>query len=315
LTGADPAQAPGHRGDSRLERLWDPATDLPTDPEAPAPSRQDVRGGRLPAGLGDRYGGDLRVALRSDRPTVIANFVSTIDGVVAFDTDGSTGGGEVSGFADSDRFVMGLLRAMADAVLVGAGTVRAAPTHEWTPRRVQPSAAGLFAAWRDSMGIASPQPTTIVATASGSLDPKHPGLSAPDVPVILATTESGAARLRAAGPASNARIEIAASAGPIAATALVEIAARSGARLVLCEGGPHLIGDLLAAGLLDELFLTLAPQLAGRDDATHRLALVEGTAFEIATAPWAELGSVRRSGDHLFLRYRIGGPISSRKPA
>jgi riboflavin biosynthesis pyrimidine reductase len=269
----------------------------------------------LPAGLGDRYDGDLRVALRPDRPTVIANFVSTIDGVVAFDTDGSTGGGEVSGFADADRFVMGLLRAMADAVLVGAGTVRAAPTHEWTPRRVQPGSAGLYAAWRDVMGIASLQPTTIVATASGSLDPKHPGLSAPDVPVILATTESGAARLRAAGPASNARIEIAGSGGQIAATALVEIAARSGARLVLCEGGPHVIGDLLAAGLLDELFLTLAPQLAGRDDATHRLALVEGTAFEIATAPWAELGSVRRSGDHLFLRYRIGGPVSSRGPA
>jgi len=42
---------------------------------------------------------------------------------------------------------------------------------------------------------------------------------------------------------------------------------------------------------------------------------VEGTAFEIATAPWAELGSVRRSGNHLFLRYRIGGPVSSRGPA
>jgi len=305
LTGADPAESPGHRGDSRLERLWDPAT----DPAAPAPSRPDVRGDRLPSGLGDRYDGDLRVALRPDRPTVIANFVSTIDGAVAFDTDGSTGGGEVSGFADADRFVMGLLRAMADVVLVGAGTVRAAPTHEWTPRRVQPGSAGLYAAWREAMGI-SLQPTTIVATASGSLDPKHPGLSAPDVPVILATTESGAARLRAAGLASNARIEVAASGGPIAATALVEIAARSGARLVLCEGGPHLIGDLLAAGLLDELFLTLAPQLAGRDDATHRLALVEGTAFEIATAPWAELGSVRRSGNHLFLRYRIGGPAS-----
>ena len=305
MTGADPAESPGHRGDSRLERLWDPAT----DPAAPAPSRPDVRGDRLPSGLGDHYDGNLRVALRPDRPTVIANFVSTIDGAVAFDTDGSTGGGEVSGFADADRFVMGLLRAMADAVLVGAGTVRAAPTHEWTPRRVQPGSAGLYAAWREAMGI-SLQPTTIVATASGSLDPKHPGLSAPDVPVILATTESGAARLRAAGPASNARIEIAGSGGQIAATALVEIAARSGARLVLCEGGPHLIGDLLAAGLLDELFLTLAPQLAGRDDATHRLALVEGTAFEIATAPWAELGSVRRSGDHLFLRYRIGGPAS-----
>ena len=136
------------------------------------------------------------------------------------------------------------------------------------------------------------------------------------MPVILATTESGAERLRAAGPAPNARIEIAGSGGHVAATSLVDVAASSGARLVLCEGGPHLIGDLLAAGLLDELFLTVAPQLAGRDEASHRLALIEGAAFEPATAPWAELRSVRRSGGYLFLRYRIdaaaiGGARSS----
>jgi hypothetical protein len=62
--------------------------------------------------------------------------------------------------------------------------------------------------------------------------------------------------------------------------------------------------------LLDELFLTVAPQVAGRDAAAHRLALVEGAAFDLATAPWAELGSVRRSGDHLFLRYRMRGSVS-----
>jgi riboflavin biosynthesis pyrimidine reductase len=309
LTRSDLAQPLGRRGRPRLERLWDPAAAAPT---TSARSRPDLRGGRLLPGLRDRYDGHLGVALRRDRPTVIANFVSTLDGVVAFDVDGSSGGGEVSGFSDPDRFVMGLLRAMADVVLVGAGTVRAAPTHEWTPRRVHPGSTALYATWRHRMGIVSPQPTTIVATASGSLDPEHPGLSAADVPVILATTEAGAERLRAAGPAPNVRIEIAGTGGLIAATTLVEIAAASGARLVLCEGGPHLIGDLLAAGLLDELFLTLAPQLAGRDDATRRLALVEGAAFGIARAPWAELGSVRRSGDHLFLRYRIDGRAQHR---
>lgn len=76
---------------------------------------------------------------------MVANFVSTLDGVVAFDTDESSGGGEVSGFFDPDRFVMGLLRAMADVVLVGAGTVRSAPTHEWTARRVHPASAALYA--------------------------------------------------------------------------------------------------------------------------------------------------------------------------
>jgi riboflavin biosynthesis pyrimidine reductase len=126
------------------------------------------------------------------------------------------------------------------------------------------------------------------------------------VPVIFATTKSGAKRLEAAGPAPNARIEIAGTGRQVGATKLLEVAASTGARLILCEGGPHLVGDLLVAGLLDELFLTLAPQLAGRDAARPRLALVEGAAFEIATARWANLGSVRRSGDHLFLRYRVG---------
>ena len=300
---ADPAPPAGARAGSGLERLWGTAAGMPATADDPA---RDLRGGRLPRALRDQYDGDLQVALRPDRPTVIANFVTTLDGVVAFDADGSSGGGEVSGFADPDRFVMGLLRTMADVVLVGAGTVRAAPTHEWTARRVHPVSADQYAAWRAAMGVASPQPTTLVATASGSLDPGHPGLSAADVPVIVATTGAGAERLRAAGPAPNVRIETAGSGGQVGPTTLIDIAAAAGARLVLCEGGPHLIGDLLGAGLLDELFLTVAPQVAGRDATTHRLALVEGTSFGIATAPWAELASVRRSGSHLFLRYRIG---------
>jgi riboflavin biosynthesis pyrimidine reductase len=285
-----------------LERLWEPMTDAQT--MAPGSAATD-RGGRLPVGLRDQYDGHLNVALRPDRPTVIANFVSTLDGVVAFDVDGRSGGAEISGFSEADRFVMGLLRAIADVVLVGAGTVRAASTHEWTPRHVHRGSAELYETWRKRMGIPNTQPTTIVATASGSLDPKHPGLSTPDVPVIVATTSAGAQRLQAAGPASNVKIEITDVGQPIPASALVELAASAGARLILCEGGPHLIGELLKADLLDVLFLTIAPQVAGRDAAARRLALVEGAAFDVATAPWAELRSVRRSGDHLFVRYRM----------
>jgi riboflavin biosynthesis pyrimidine reductase len=155
------------------------------------------------------------------------------------------------------------------------------------------------------MGVATGQPTTIVATASGRLDPKHPGLSAPDVPVILATTKAGGRRLQSAGLAPNARVEIAGTGAGVAAPRLVEIAGSIGAQLILCEGGPHLIGDLLGAGLLDELFLTIAPQIAGRDDRTPRLGFAEGVAFTVANAPWADLVSVRRANDHLFLRYRF----------
>jgi riboflavin biosynthesis pyrimidine reductase len=126
----------------------------------------------------------------------------------------------------------------------------------------------------------------------------------------VATTQVGAERVQAVGPASNVRIAIAGAGPLIDASWFVELAASGGARLILCEGGPHLIGDLLKAELLDELFLTVAPQLAGRDPSVQRLALVEGAAFDVAMAPWAQLRSVRRSGDLLFLRYRMRRPAS-----
>ncbi len=213
----------------------------------------------------------------------------------------------MSGFFGPDRFVMGLLRAMADAVVVGAGTVRASPTHEWTARRVNPASASMYADWRATMGLAGEQPVTIVATARGNLDPGHPGLSAADVPVVIATTAAGAERLSGLKMAANVRLSVAAADedGAVTAAGLVDLAAAAGAGLVLCEGGPHLIGDMVRAGLVDELFLTLAPQLAGRDARRPRLGLVEGVAFDVADAPWTRLVSVRRAADHLFLRYRL----------
>ncbi|MGH2511991.1 MAG: dihydrofolate reductase family protein, partial [Candidatus Limnocylindrales bacterium] len=258
LTSPRLARPTGSTKEFGLERLWDATL-------ASTQSSATVRGGALPAELRARYDGELAIALHPDRPTVIANFVSSLDGVVAFDTDESSGGGEVSGFFDPDRFVMGLLRSMADVVLVGAGTLRAAPSHEWTPRRVNPGSAQLFDQWRSNLGLAA-QPTTMVATASGGIDPTHPGLSAPDVPVVIAATPAGADRLANLDLGAHVRVEVAGDGPAVGAARLVDLAAGLGARLVLCEGGPHLIGDLLAAGLLDQLFLTLAPQLAGRDE-------------------------------------------------
>jgi riboflavin biosynthesis pyrimidine reductase len=257
----------------------------------------------LPVSIAKHYDGELRIPLRRDRPTVIANFVSTLDGVVAFDAEGLSGGGEVSGFYEPDRFVMGLLRALADVVLVGAGTVRAAPKHEWTPRHVHRSSSSGYAEFRASAGLPSEQPTTMVVTARGELDPAHPGLAAADVPVVVVTTDGGAAQLAGRGFGKHVSVEAVSSRDAVPSSVPIEIAARLGARVILCEGGPHLIADLLAAGLLDELFLTVAPQIAGRDAATTRLALVEGRAFEPDDAPWSRLRSVHLTGDHLFLRY------------
>ena len=77
----------------------------------------------------------------------------------------------------------------------------------------------------------------------------------------------------------------------------------AGHRRILCEGGPGLFGELLAAGLVDELFLTVSPRLFGHWTGDRRKALVEER--DLAGLPLALL-SVRRNGEHLFLRYRCG---------
>lgn len=279
-----------------LEPLW----------ESPAPpaARVDSRGGLLPPELARRFPGELTIGLSPERPTIVANFVSTLDGVVALGPgEPDAGGGEISGFSDADRFMMALLRAVADVVVIGAGTIRAGKRHVWTAAHVQPALTDAFATWRSELGL-SPQPTTIVVTSSGNIDAAHAGLNAPDVPVIVATTRAGAERLARLPLGQNVRV---ASLGDewVPAEALVELIRGTGARLALCEGGPHLFGEFLRTRLVDELFLTVAPQIAGRENEVRRLAMVEGISFGEGLGRWSNLASIRRAGDDVFLRYRL----------
>ncbi len=282
----------------RLEPLW-------SAPEAPI-AAVDARGGLLPPALAERYEGDLTVNLQLDRPTIVANFVSSLDGVVALGpSEPNTGGGEISGFSEADRYMMALLRGLADVVVVGAGTLRVGRRHVWTAAHLQPALTDAFAAWRSELWL-TPQPTTIIVTASGNLDATHSGLNAPDVPVILVTTQDGADHLARLRFPPNVRIQVVGEGARVPAGALLEVIRGTGARLALCEGGPHLFGELLRSRLVDELFLTMAPQVAGRDATVHRLGLVEGTSFGGGLGRWATLSAIRRAGDDLFLRYRFG---------
>lgn len=281
-----------------LETLWEaPATAAP------------ARGGALPQALA-RYGAALQIPLRSDRPTVLVNFVASLDGVVTL--DGSHGGGgEVSGFSEPDRFVMGLLRSMADVIVIGAGTVRTAPRHVWTPGHVNRGFAAAYAAWRERLGL-SEAPTTMIVTASGDVPGDHPAVVTPGVNAVIVTTAAGTRRARASLP-GHVRVVEAPGESRITGAAVLEAAAAEGARVVLCEGGPHLIGALVAERAVDELFLTLAPQLLGRSGAGGRYGLVEGVALGAHQAPWATLRSIRRAMDHVFLRYAFetGPPTPS----
>jgi len=265
----------------------------------------DVRGGPLPAELANRYRDDLDIPLRQDRPTIIANFVSTLDGAVALGpSEPSAGGGEISGFSDADRFMMALLRCVADVVIVGAGTVRTGRRHIWTADHLQPALSGAFAAWRSELWLA-PHPTTVIVSASGNLDGTHSGLNAPGVPVVVVTTRAGAERMAMGLFSSNVRVQVAGDGDRVPVGSLLEIVAGLGARVALCEGGPHLFGDLIRARLVDDLFLTLAPQIVGRDANVKRLALVEGASVSEGRGRWSSLIDVRHAGDDVFLRYRF----------
>lgn len=268
--------------------------------EATAPADLPVRGGRLPAALAARYAADLVIPVRTDRPTIVGDFVSTLDGVVTFDPGGPGGGRAVSGDFEPDRFLMGLLRATADAVLVGAGTLRAGHTRSWTPERVHPASADAFRAWRRTLGL-GPAPTAVLVTGSGVLDPEGAWEPRGDQPVIVATTEQGAATLRHGPP--GVEVVVLGREGRVPIPALLGLLATRGFRVVVSEAGPTVFGELVAAGAVDELFLTVAPRIAGRSAQAMRPGLVSGVAFGPPLAPAGRLLGVMRSGDHLFLRY------------
>ena len=264
----------------------------------------------LPPELAAFYG-SLRLPLRppdTNKPYILGNFVTTLDGVVSLQAPGQKGGGEISGNNRHDHAVMGLLRAIADAVVVGAGTLRDSPGHLWTPAQVAPAYADAFSQLRAALGKQA-IPLSVFVTTSGNISLSMAALQSPDTPVLIITTVQGAQRMREQQiPQWVQVIEVEAnSEGAIdARTILQAIYAVRQCNIILTEGGPLLIGNFLAAHVLDELFLTLAPQIAGRDNEVERPGLVMGQIFAPQHPLWGELISVKRADSHLFLRYRFG---------
>src|SRR5262249_52353112 len=140
----------------------------------------------------------------------------------------------------------------------------------------------------------------VVLSGSGLIDPGHPALEAN---ALVLTTDAGASRLGADVPTVSLG-----AGSELDARASFELLRARAARVILSEGGPRALGSLLAAGLVDELFLTVSPLLVGRSGLDERLALVEGTDLLEDGPLGAELLGLRRGGSHLFLRYRLGVP-------
>jgi riboflavin biosynthesis pyrimidine reductase len=255
----------------------------------------DLSTGTLPRELAEWFGGDLAI----EEGSVYANFVSSIDGIVALERGAAPSGGIISGRNEADRFVMGLLRAFADAVLVGAGTVRAEGGRAlWTPNYIFPAAAKPFATLRKALRRQA-TPRLVVVTARGELDPSDRALQ---TGALVLTTTRSAERLRKVLPKAT-EVRPISDTDRIDIDEIFDVLQADGYHTILTEGGPQLFGELVAGDRVDELFLTVSPVLAGQKS-DESFGLIRGVDFGRIPRR-SRLLSVRRHESHLFLRYRL----------
>jgi riboflavin biosynthesis pyrimidine reductase len=227
-----------------------------------------------------------------------ANFVASIDGVVAVE-DTPSSGSLISGKSQADRFLMGLLRAIADAVLVGAGTLRATPNHFWTAQHIFPDLAADFEALRRSIHRPA-DPRLVVLTAGGDLPGSHPALQRG---ALVLTTADGARRARRQLPTS-CEVRAISRGKRVPVGAAVKLLRAEGYASLLSEAGGTVMGQLVRDELVDELYLTLSPVLAGRVRGDGNKGIVEGVHLLPDDLRRMRLVSARRHQSHLFLRYR-----------
>ena len=275
-------------------------------PLAPLETLFETKGGTtlpLPRKLARLYG-RLRMSSPRSHPHVFSNFVTTLDGVVSLNVKGHASGADISGFNAQDRMVMGLLRAIADVIVIGSGTLSADRRHVWTAAAIFPELADDYLRLSQALGK-SGTPLNVIVSGSGEIDLRLPVFASGNVPALIVTTSAGAKRLRNQHVPDAVEIRaIHRGASTIPARAILDaVCPAPRGKLVLVEGGPRLLGDFYAAHLVDEQFLTLAPQIAGRDDGDRRLSLVMGKAFAPANPLWGALSDARRGSRHLFLRY------------
>ncbi len=218
-----------------------------------------------------------------DRPWVQVNFVSSPDGAV---TVGGKSHG-LSGPADKKVFMLG--RTLGDVILVGAGTAA-------IEGYAGVQSGEIRAAVRSRLGL-SPVPPIAVVSRRATIDPSSPLVASPLVPTIVFTCAAAPASHRDALSAAGAEVVVTGDSDVDLSVALAELDKR-GLRRVSCEGGPHLFGGLIEAGLVDQLCLTLSPKLAGGD--ASRIAVGPPPA-----APRdLDLISVLTDDSFLMLRYR-----------
>ncbi|GAA3178209.1 MULTISPECIES: pyrimidine reductase family protein [Streptomyces] len=223
--------------------------------------------------------------LRAGRPGWLrANMVASLDGAAHHEGRSQP----LSGAADMRIF--GVLRALADAVVVGAETVR---QEGYRPAR----ARAAFAARRAAAGQ-GPAPAVAVVTAGLGLDFTLPLFTEPLVPTLVVTGAGAPAERVAAARDAGVEVLFAGEGQGVDPARVPAVLAAHGHRRLLTEGGPSLLGQFAAAGVLDEMCLSLAPVVA-LGDAPR---IMDGPS--VAVPERFVLASVLEEAGFLFTRYR-----------
>jgi riboflavin-specific deaminase-like protein len=214
-----------------------------------------------------------------DRPFLYLNMVASADGRASVE-------GRTAGLgSEADTRLLTELRAVAQAVLIGTGTIRV----EGYGRLVRNAER---IARREAAGMAA-TPTAVLISRSFDIPWGAPLFEAADQPVIVYTGASGEP------PDVDAPVDVVRLDDPAPRAVMADLRAR-GVRSLLCEGGPTLNSALLEADVVDELFLTISPQLAGEDGAP-RIVEGEGLPEPVGLA----LAWVLRQGEEIYLRYKV----------
>lgn len=253
-----------------------------------------------PVDLGEVFApvlGPLVLPVRPDgRPTTIVNFVQTLDGAVRLSHD-EPDSVAVARHSMHDWLLLGILRALASTIVIGAEPLRVGRGAQ-TAERAVPGLADELGALRAAVGLGELH--HVVVTGSGDLPTEATIWTSP---TTVVTTATGRAKLELPDHVT-VLVDDGADAGRVR-TGFVHDVARSVTPprpddvlpgVILCEPGPALLADLLRGNVVDEIFLTLSPLIAG--EAPGRLGLVGGP----ARVP-LELQGLAVAGSHVFTRW------------
>jgi riboflavin biosynthesis pyrimidine reductase len=253
----------------------------------------------------------------AQRPWIYSNFVQSLDGIASFKGRHPLGS-DISQSAE-DRWLMDLLRAHADAIILGVNTLveetRVSSAARGPVYRIEEPALREL---RRKLGRR--RETNIFVTGSARLDlGAYRVFDGDVVETVIVTTSSGAARLRENKSHPHVRVM---DSGPGNRVDLPEamgvLRQELGIQYLLCEGGPSLYGSMSRAGLVDEKFMTISPVEVGllippeqepseaekSNPPTYRPTTFVAPGFTKETAPWWQWMSCRQVGNHQFSRYR-----------